>query len=210
MDYTHIFWDFNGTLLDDVETGIKSANTLLARRKMPIIPNTAAYHKVFGFPIIDYYRRLGFDFEKESYDDLAVEWVDEYNKNVLSATLYTGVVEILSRCKEKGIKQIVLSATQLKMLTSQLDFLGILHFFDDVLGLDTIHAYSKTQLGKDYVTRTCPANAVLIGDTHHDYDTALAMGIDCFLVANGHASFESLSKLPCPVYCDIRDIPFLN
>ncbi len=210
MNYTHIFWDFNGTLLDDVDTGIKSANTLLSRRNIPIIPSRDAYHKVFGFPIIDYYRRLGFDFEKESYDDLAVEWVELYNQNVLTAALYEGITDILTRCKERGIKQIVLSATELQMLKRQLDYLEILPLFDDVLGLDTIHAYSKTQLGIDYVQKLRPSRAVLIGDTEHDYDTACAMGIDCILVANGHASFDSLSKLPCPVYRDVRDIEFLG
>lgn len=29
MTYSHILWDFNGTILNDVEIGMKSANALL-------------------------------------------------------------------------------------------------------------------------------------------------------------------------------------
>ena len=31
MNYTHIFWDFNGTILDDVQTGIDCVNELLEK-----------------------------------------------------------------------------------------------------------------------------------------------------------------------------------
>lgn len=31
MKYTYILWDFNGTILDDVQTGIDCVNTLLKR-----------------------------------------------------------------------------------------------------------------------------------------------------------------------------------
>jgi len=209
MPYSHILWDFNGTLLNDVEAGIKSVNTLLMRRRIQTIPDVATYHRVFGFPIIDYYKRIGFDFSKESYDDVAVEWVAEYDKNSLKSELYPGITERLQEIKAAGIKQIVFSATQRDMLCRQLSELGIIDWFDEILGLGTIHAYSKKDLGLSWIERVKPAHAVLIGDTDHDFSVAKAMGIDCILVANGHNSFESLASLPCPVYRDIREVPLI-
>ena len=91
MNYTHIFWDFNGTILDDVQTGIDCVNTLLEKRGLPIIPNKEYYKEVFGFPIVDYYKRLGFDFDKESYHGVAVEWVDLYMEKVKSSRMNDGV-----------------------------------------------------------------------------------------------------------------------
>ena len=51
------------------------------------------YHKVFGFPIKEYYRRLGFDFEKEPYEDLANEWAKYYDRFSADCMLCDGVYE---------------------------------------------------------------------------------------------------------------------
>ena len=76
MKYTHIIWDFNGTVLDDVEAGIRSVNDMLAARGLPVITSVAQYRELFSFPVIDYYRRLGLDVEKEDYYTiLAPLWV---------------------------------------------------------------------------------------------------------------------------------------
>ena len=81
MKYTDIIWDFNGTILDDVDAGIVSVNKLLSDRGLPTIESKEEYRKVFRFPIIEYYRALGFDFEREPYEVLAPLWVSEYLKN---------------------------------------------------------------------------------------------------------------------------------
>ena len=62
--YSHVAWDFNGTVLDDVSIGITAVNRLLERRSLRIIESEEAYRELFDFPVIDYYKRLGFDFEK--------------------------------------------------------------------------------------------------------------------------------------------------
>jgi len=208
MTYSHILWDFNGTLFDDVQVNIDTVNAMLVRRGMPVVKDRETYHSVFGFPIIDYYRRLGFDLEKENYDDIAVEWAKDYHRFSADASLYPGITECLKRLSAAKIPQIVFSASQKEMLCQQLALLGILPYFDEILALDTLHAHSKFVIGKAWFDRTAPAHAVLIGDTQHDYDVAFKIGIDCILVANGHASYDALKQLPCPVYRDIRDIPF--
>ena len=77
--YTHVIWDFNGTVLDDIGAGLDSLNEMLRDRGLPILRDQAALQEVFCFPVREYYRRVGFDFEKESYDDvLAPLWVEGY------------------------------------------------------------------------------------------------------------------------------------
>ncbi len=199
MHYTHILWDFNGTLFDDVQCGIDSVNELLIARGISPIPCRAYYQKVFGFPIKSYYERLGFDFEKEPYEDLAVEWVKLYNKHSLSAPLVPGVHEVLSAIKETGIPQTVLSATEKDMLHRQLRELAIIDYFDEILGLDNIYAGSKTHLGVEWMNRIRPERALLIGDTTHDYETAKQMGIDCILYSGGHMSRDTLAACGCKI-----------
>ena len=73
--YDYCIWDFNGTLLDDVGAGISSVNTLLSERNLPVIPSVDYYRGIFRFPIIEYYKSLGFDFDSEPYEELAPKWV---------------------------------------------------------------------------------------------------------------------------------------
>ena len=200
MRYTHIFWDFNGTILDDVQTGIDSVNVLLEKRGLKAIPDKDYYKDVFGFPIIDYYRRLGFDFEKESYHAVAVEWVELYMENVKRAVMNPGVKETLEKIKKLGIPQYILSATELNMLKTQLDMLEIADYFEEVTGLDNIHAGSKAELGRMLAGRIKPEKALVIGDTSHDYETSLAMNADCVLFTGGHMKRSSLEKCGCPLF----------
>ena len=51
--YDTLVWDFNGTLLDDVDLGILCANEMLSRRGLPVIPDRKRYFELFGFPIED-------------------------------------------------------------------------------------------------------------------------------------------------------------
>ena len=192
MKYSHVLWDFNGTVLNDVSVGVESANELLKRHGLPLLCDEDAYRKIFCFPIIEYYRKLGFDFNKNPYDELAVEWVEIYNNTVYKATLYDGIIQLLTSVKNTDTKQLILSATELKMLNGQLKFLGVLDFFDEVLGTGDIYAYSKKDIAVNWVKVNKPTKAVLIGDTTHDKEVADAAGFDCILVSYGHGSREKL------------------
>ena len=50
MIYTHCIWDFNGTILDDVDLGIYCVNILLRERGLGEIPSKEIYRKKFDFP----------------------------------------------------------------------------------------------------------------------------------------------------------------
>lgn len=193
--YTHVIWDFNGTLLDDVLACIDSANQLLAAHNLPLLKSTEEYRSKFGFPIIDYYRRLGFDFETLPYADLAVEWVAYYLENSRSsAVLYPDVTQALGRLRDMGISQLILSATERTMLENQVATLGIRPYFETLLGLDNIHAYSKEEIGMRWRQENPNARVLLIGDTEHDAQVAAAIGADYVLVARGHQSRETLES----------------
>ena len=82
--YTHVIWDFNGTVLDDVRACINSMNALLAARGLPLLTEER-YKKVFGFPVEEYYGRLGLDLAAEDFKTvLAPEWVEQYLKTAIA------------------------------------------------------------------------------------------------------------------------------
>ena len=49
--HTHLIWDFNGTLLQDIDLAIGCTNTMLAARDLPVFPSLEVYREVFDFPI---------------------------------------------------------------------------------------------------------------------------------------------------------------
>lgn len=201
----YVVWDFNGTILDDVQTGINSINVLLSRRGLPTLDGVEDYHAHFGFPIIEYYRGLGFDFEKEPFSQIAPEWVEQYDKFVVDAPLCDDVTETVERFRAAGWRQVILSATKQEMLERQLDELGIRALFDEALGMDTIEAHTKLPAGRAWIKRARPEYAVMIGDTIHDAQVAKEIGVDCVLVARGHQSRSTLEAAGAPVFDTLPD-----
>ena len=209
--YTHVIWDFNGTILSDMQAGIDSINTMLAPRGLPVIPDIESYRRLFDFPVEAYYRRLGFDFEKEDFKTvLAPEWVALYLQNSKSAPLFDGVEPLSAALREAGMKLSILSASEREMMVRQLQERGALDWFDEVWGTDTIHAYGKSGLAAAWRQAHPDAAAVLIGDTVHDFEVARALGADCILVAAGHQDRARLTACGVPVAERLSDcLPLL-
>ncbi|MBQ8409553.1 MAG: HAD family hydrolase [Clostridia bacterium] len=206
MKYTHLLWDFNGTLYADMQAGIDSVNLMLAERGLPIIESLERYREIFDFPIKTYYQGLGFDFEKEPYEVLAPLWVELYNEHSKSSTLSCGVVDALEKVSTLGVHQIILSASEKNMLIGQLKMLEVYDYFEDVIGLDNIHAESKLHLAKQWRENHPSASVLYVGDTVHDADTARILGADCLLYTGGHQSREKLAKCGYPLIDSIVEI----
>jgi len=77
--YSHVIWDWNGTLLNDVDWCITQINRMLAKRNKRILASVSEYHAAFCFPIMEYYRNVGFDFAEEPFEDLAQEYIEMYH-----------------------------------------------------------------------------------------------------------------------------------
>jgi len=174
---------------------------------MKTIKDLSEYHSVFGFPIIDYYRRVGFDFDVEPFEDLAVEFMELYRSNHNGGCkLHRGAEDVLKTINDANITQVLLSASAMDDLLSQVSAFDIKKYFDELLGLTDIYAKSKIDIGLDYIKRKGITNAILIGDTKHDFEVAQALGVDCALIPSGHQSKETLLTCGVPVLDDISGI----
>ncbi len=194
--YDHVIWDWNGTLLDDVDIAVEAVNVLLAENNLPQV-NAQLYREVFCFPIKKYYQRLGFDFEKVSFETLCERFVHEYNVvRARNTTLFDGIPELLSEIKQSKKQSILSAATQwhLEEMTEHFD---IHEKFDFRYGIDNHFATSKLERGRQLIRDSqVPAEkTILIGDTDHDFEVAKELGISCLLVADGHQTHENLSKI---------------
>jgi phosphoglycolate phosphatase len=210
--YSHIIWDWNGTLFDDVAWCIECINVMLAKRELPIIQDISAYHDVFVFPIIQYYTNIGFDFQQEPFEKLAKEYILLYHSNKSgNSKLHANAENVLTTIYNMGVTQSILSASEISNLLSQMNEFNIDRYFDEVLGLPDIYGKSKIDIGLDYMTRKNIDKALVIGDSVHDYDVATALGADCVLIPNGHQGKEALIASGVPVFDDISCIiPYID
>lgn len=190
MKYNYCIWDFNGTILDDVELGIYAINKLFEAHKMDKRLEREEYCAKFDFPIKDYYERVGFDFNEIPYEVLAHEWVDIYFSNFDKAKIYSDVVPTLDFFAKKGMNQCVLSASEVNSLKKQIEDFGINHYFEEIMGIGNIYAASKLELARAWREKHPNERVMFIGDTTHDIESARALSADCYIVCAGHQSRE--------------------
>lgn len=202
-----IIWDWNGTLLNDVEYCLNILNKLLIDNQLPPLTFNQ-YREVFTFPVKDYYEKAGFDFNKKSFEELGKVFIDDYERNKFSLKLFDGAIEILEYFDSVGIEQYVLSAYKQDNLEEILKHFNIKKFFKKIKGLDNIYAGGKTELGiklrkeihyeKDQV--------ILIGDSLHDEEVAKEINVRAILISKGHQSAEKLHSNGSYVIDDIKSV----
>ena len=100
-----IFWDWNGTLMDDVDFTHSCLNWMLETHGYPQRYDLAAYRELFGFPIEDYYRCAGFDFARHPYPELAARFMEHYNAGVPGCAVTAHAVDTLQTLARMGWQQ---------------------------------------------------------------------------------------------------------
>lgn len=208
MKYKFVLFDWNGTLLDDLKINIEIEEALLKKRNIPHEIPVDFYLEKFGFPIIDFYNSIGFDFSKERYEDVACEYAEEYEKRLANAPLFEDVVPVLEKLKKNGITLVIISATEHNLLRRQAEKYSIVKYFSKILGTENNLGRSKVQTALSWLEEAGakPEETLFIGDTIHDFETARAIGCDCFLVSRGHNSRRRLEETQCPVFSNLSEI----
>lgn len=203
----YLIWDWNGTLFNDVDLGVSIINNLLKNNNLPLI-TYKEYRDIFTFPVYEYYQKVGFDFNKTSFEILGRMFMEQYEKRKFEMNLFEGAREILQLAQNKGIKQSVLSAYKHDTLIEVLQHYNILQFFENVSGLDNIYAGSKEKLGLELRKKINlnKEEILFVGDTLHDADVAKAMNVECILISNGHQSPEKLKANGNVVISDISEL----
>ncbi|MDY0343915.1 MAG: HAD hydrolase-like protein [Lentimicrobium sp.] len=190
----NLIWDFNGTLLNDLDLCLNSINSLLDKRNLLPL-DKPRYHDIFTFPIKDYYSSAGFDFERESFEEVAIEFIDLFLSGLPKVQLHSEVIPSLDFFRQNGFRQIILSAMQQDELKRIIELHQIESYFEGIFGINDHYANGKTDVAIHAMQqcgflaeRTC-----LLGDTLHDAEVAKYLGTDCILIADGHQSAERLA-----------------
>ena len=192
----HIIWDWNGTLLRDIDHAVEVVNLMLGENNLPLT-DVERYKKLFRFPVIDYYRDLGFDTSPESFARLCERFNDLFYAGLDRCEIWPEMIPILEETKRAGKRQSVLSASEQNMLNHSVKKFGVGHLFDHVYGIGDKMAASKVSSGLRLMaeTQSDPDRTILVGDTDHDVEVGEAMGIDVVLVEHGHQCAIRLREL---------------
>jgi phosphoglycolate phosphatase len=194
--YRHIIWDWNGTLLDDAWLCVDVMNGMLSERGLPL-KTLEEYRNLFDFPVRDYYEKLGYNFDIESFDTVGMEFIVRYNARHFETSLHPEAKGVLDRIQKLGFSQYILSAREQVELLAETRKLGVDQYFTLIRGLDDHYAHGKTGIGIELMKQIGgnKEEFLFIGDTRHDAEVAAEMGIDCLLIPHGHHSRERLEGM---------------
>jgi phosphoglycolate phosphatase len=195
-----VIWDFNGTLLDDVDCCVSTLNTLRLRRRMAAMTRDE-YRRRFGFPVRAFYEEIGFDFTTEDYAALSRDFIAEYTRRTHETRVAVGAREALGRLSGRGLQHLVVSAMEGRMLGDMLAALALAPLLAGHHGRADHFAGSKVELGTQAVRqlRVDASSVLVVGDTLHDLELGQAIGCKVVLYAGGHQSRERLHASGAPV-----------
>ncbi len=205
-NYSVIIWDFNGTIIDDVRGALAAVNDMLLRRNQNPI-DLSDYRDAVDSPIWKFYEKV---FEEGSITPAEAirEFNSGYDIHKDCTWLMNGSEQVLTAFRNRGKKQIIVSASHIENVKTQLAELGVEEYFDAVLALSDFTAGDKTFLAREYLESNSisSADAVVIGDSVADFIMAQALGCDCILNTQGHQSREAIVKTGVPVIESLAEL----
>lgn len=201
----HLVWDWNGTLLDDLELVVEATNAALAAVGGPTV-TVAEHRRDFRRPVWEYYAHvLGRDVSDEEFVILDEIFHETYRAGLARCRLARDAVEALSAWRGT---QSLLS----------------MWFHDELVPLVTGHGLTAHLTRVDGLREPVGGGAkaphleahlkalglsgkecVLIGDSVDDADAAAAVGARVVLYRGGITSEERLAATGAPVAATLLD-----
>lgn len=203
----HIIWDWNGTLLHDIDLVIEATNASFAEVGIPPI-TLERYRELFCVPIPRFYERLiGRRPTPEEWAVLDEAFQRQYAARAESVGLAEGAAGLLASWEAAGGTQSMCSLAAHDRLLATVARLGIDRHFvriDGSRGDGVVRGKSRqmarhlTELGR-LLARFDPARTVVIGDATDDADAAAHAGARAVLYTGGSHSRSRLLSAGVPV-----------
>lgn len=195
-DYTHIFFDLDGTLTDPALGITNSVMHALERFGIHTEDRTALY-KYIGPPLMESFT----EFNGFSVDDarIAIDTYREYFsvKGLFENEVYPGIPELLARLKAAGKKLVVATSKPEDFSIRILEHFGLLQYFDFVSGscMDETRT-QKWEVIQWALEQCCDdsSRVLMVGDRKHDVQGAKRFGLPCLGVLYGYGGREELEK----------------
>ncbi|KVN07013.1 MULTISPECIES: HAD family hydrolase [unclassified Burkholderia] len=203
----HVVFDWNGTLIDDIDLAVLSVNRCGERFGVPPVTRER-YRALFGFPIADFYAALGFDFSTTPFAMIVRHYLESFDPQVAECKLHEGALDLLDAARVAGVGVSILSASHRDILLDTLDAKGLRGRFAQIVGLSDNRATSKVveaaQLQQ--TLNRPPERTLYVGDTLHDYEVSRSIGWQTVLVSTGHQDVQRLRGSGARVCAGLADL----
>jgi phosphoglycolate phosphatase-like HAD superfamily hydrolase len=197
---THLVWDWNGTLLDDLTLVVAATNVSLATIGGP--PITADDHRRdFRRPIADYYGHvLGRPVSRDEFIQLDRLYHDFYRDGLLDCAL---AADAEAAMRAWTGTQSLLSMWFHEELVPEVTRRGLHALFERIDGLrpGVVGGGHKAEHLAEHLDALgmAAADTVLIGDSVDDAHAASAVGAACVLYGGGFTHPDRLTEAGVPV-----------
>lgn len=199
MTFDTVVFDLDGTLLDTLEDLATSVNHALTSHGLPA--RTPKEVRSFLGNGIRYLMEhaAGDAAKSENFEEVFQSFREHYVRHCLDCTApYTGIIYMLDALKRKGVKMAIVS-NKLHPAVQELNEYFFKKYITSAVGEsatvrrkpnpDAVLAALK-ELGSS------PENALYVGDSEVDLETANNAGVRCALVLWGFRDEEFLRTLP--------------
>ena len=197
-----VVFDWNGTILDDVEETLLGANAVFRYFKVPEL-SREEFTGTFEVPIWKHAEKVGIP--KQTVLDNPKKIADIFSAvyEPLEDSVKTrdGMEEVLQWLNEEQIRAIVLSNHPHGHIVRQLGLRGIEGHFTDVLGaLKQTNIYKKKDKKErlaEYLEahNIAPSEVIIVGDTAEEPEVAQSLGLRSACIRGGYYSDDRLEQV---------------
>ena len=196
MDKKYLLFDLDGTLTDPKE-GITNS-VAYALRQYGIIEDPENLTRFIGPPLhVGMMEWYGFE-EAKAFEAVAHYRVYFGEKGIFQNAVFDGAAEMLADLRTAGYT-ILLATSKPEFYARQiLEHYDLSQYFDHICGATLDGSRSMKADVITYALETAgitdPAEAVMIGDRHHDIEGGIENGLETVGVLFGYGSREELNK----------------
>ncbi len=200
---THLaVFDWNGTLLNDMEATHIATNASLAFfGKAPITRQQE--QEDFSFPLIHFYEKMGVSVDQylEHAEEVGNLFNKIYTEESARCGLREGARELLDWLKGHGVVCTILSNHRDSLLQADVARLGIAEYFDAISGnknpATIVQGLSKQVRLEEYLNAQGyrAERAFIIGDSHEEPELARRLGLTSISISGGLMTEERLIRV---------------
>lgn len=192
--YTHVVFDFDGTLVDSAPAILGCFCEVLAARS--IAPRVEIDSRLIGPPLIETMARISGLDDVADIRQLAEDFKRRYDSDGVFATAaYAGVEEALDSLRAMGCRLHI--ATNKRTLPTGLilDYLGLTRYFDSVYAIDRVnppYTHKAAMIGAQLAEQGLPAEQTCyVGDKAEDGLAADANRLAFYAVTWGYGEWRA-------------------
>ncbi|MCK8676752.1 HAD family hydrolase [Streptomyces lichenis] len=199
---THLVWDWNGTLFDDMAAVMSATNAAFAEMGLPPL-TLERYRELYCVPVTAFYERLlGRLPSGEEWELMDAAFHRHYWPGADACALTAGAAELLAARRSSGLTQSLLSLAPHEQLIPVVRRHGIEEHFLRVDGRVGAALGGKAEHMVRHLAALegmAPERIVVIGDAADDAVAAAHVGARAVLYTGGSHSRASLERVGVPV-----------